>query len=67
MNNQMQMIINNALNNSQMMQNPMFANAVNMYRRGDVQGLKNMAENVCRENGTSVNDVSNRIKQQFGL
>ena len=67
MNNAMNMIINNAINNSQIMQNPMVANAFNMYRNGDVNGLRNLAENVCKQKGMNVDEVSKQLKQQFGM
>ena len=34
------------MNNSQIMQNPIARNALEMYKSGDSQGLKSMAENL---------------------
>ena len=65
--NIMQMIINKMMNSPQMQNNPMARNALEMYRSGDVKGLQNMAENICKENGTTTEDVKNRIMQQFGM
>lgn len=65
--NPMQMIINKMMNSPQMQNNPMARNALEMYRSGDVKGLQNMAENICKENGTTTEDVKNRIMQQFGM
>ena len=65
--NPMQMIINKMMNSPQMQNNPMVRNAMEMYRSGDVKGLQNMAENICKENGTTTEDVKNKIMQQFGM
>lgn len=65
--NPMQMIINKMMNSTQMQNNPIARNALEMYRSGDIKGLQNMAENICKENGTTTEDVKNRIMQQFGM
>ena len=65
--NQMQMIINKMMSSPQMQNNPMVQNAMRMYQNGDTKGLQNMAENLCRENGTTTEDVKNKIMQQFGI
>ena len=65
--NPMQMIINKMMNSPQMQNNPIARNALEMYRSGDVKGLQNMAENICKENGTTTEDVKNKIMQQFGM
>lgn len=62
MNNPQQML-NMILNNSQAMQNPIFANAVNLYKQNDVQGLQQIAQNLCKSKGISIDDV----KRQIGL
>ena len=65
--NPMQMIINKMMNSPQMQNNPIARNALEMYRSGDIKGLQNMAENICKENGTTTEDVKNKIMQQFGM
>ena len=65
--NPMQMIINKMMSSPQIKSNPMAKNALEMYRNGDTKGLQNMAENLCRENGTTTEDVKNKIMQQFGM
>jgi hypothetical protein len=62
-----QAFMNQMKNNSQMMQNPMIRNAMDMYQRGDTKGLQNMAENLCRERGTSPQEVQEALKKQLGL
>ena len=58
-----QVILNTILNNSQMMQNPVMNNAINLYRNNDTQGLKSLAENICKERGITVD----QIRQQIGI
>ena len=55
------------MNNSQIMQNPMVRNALEMYKNGDSQGLKSMAENLCKERGTTLQQIQDMIKNQFGM
>ena len=62
-----QAFMNQMKNNSQMMQNPMIRNAMDMYQRGDTKGLQNMAENLCKERGTSPQEVQEALKKQLGL
>jgi hypothetical protein len=62
-----QAFMNQMKNNNQMMQNPMIRNAMDMYQRGDTKGLQNMAENLCRERGTSPQEVQEALKKQLGL
>lgn len=58
-----QVILNTILNNSQMMQNPVMNNAISLYRNNDTQGLKSLAENICKEKGITVD----QIRQQIGI
>ena len=55
------------MDNSQVMQNPMAKNAIEMYQKGDTKGLQDMAENLCKERGTTVDDVKSQIMDQFGM
>ena len=55
------------MNNSQIMQNPIARNALEMYKSGDSQGLKSMAENLCKERGTTPQQIQDMIKNQFGI
>lgn len=62
-----QTFIQQMMNNSQIMQNPMAKNAIQMYQKGDTQGLQAMAENLCKERGTTPQQVQEMIKKQFGM
>ena len=55
------------MDNSQVMQNPMAKNAIEMYQKGDTKGLQDMAENLCKERGTTVDEVKSQIMAQFGM
>ena len=62
-----QEFIQQIMNNSQIMQNPMAKNAMEMYKSGDMQGLQSMAENLAKERGTTVDDMKSQIMAQFGM
>ena len=62
-----QAFVQGMMNNGQVMSNPLAKNAMEMYKKGDMQGLQNMAQNLAKERGTSVEDVRNSIMQQFGM
>ena len=55
------------MENSQVMQNPIAKNAMEMYQKGDTKGLQSMAENLCKERGTTPQQVQEMIKKQFGM
>ena len=59
--------LQNMMGNSQIMNNPMAKNAMEMYQKGDTDGLKQMAENLCREKGMDPKEVLNKLKSNFGL
>ena len=59
--------IQQMMNNSQIMQNPMAKNAMELYQKGDTQGLQAMAENLAKERGTTTQQVQEIIKKQFGM
>ena len=62
-----QAFIQQIMNNSQIMQNPIAKNAIEMYQKGDTQGLQAMAENLAKERGTTPQQVQEIIKKQFGM
>ena len=47
--------------------NPIIKNAIEMYQRGDKDGINQLAQNLCKERGTSYDEMINQIKNQFGL
>jgi len=58
-----QIMLNKILNNNQFMNNPMFANAMNMYKQNDIKGLQELAQKIAKEKGTDIN----KIRSQIGL
>ena len=62
-----QAFIQQMMNNSQITQNPIAKNAIQMYQKGDMQGLQAMAENLAKERGTTPQQVQEIIKKQFGM
>lgn len=59
MNRQMQRMLSKMMKSPQVQNNPMARNAMEMYQNGDTQGLKSMAENLCKERGIT----TDRAKQ----
>jgi len=56
-----QAFINQFANSSQIANNPAARNALNMLQSGDNEGLRKMAENLCREHGTTPENVLRQI------
>ena len=54
------------MDNNQVMQNPMAKNAIEMAQNGNMQGIEQMARNLCKEKGLNADDVFNQIKSGFG-
>lgn len=62
-----QQFLQNAMQNTQLMQNPIFKNTVDMMQKGDNKGLEEMARNLCAEKGINPDDALKQIKSQFGM
>lgn len=62
-----QAFLQNAMSNSQINQNPIAKNAFNMYQRGDLNGINELAENICREKGINRQDFEREIRSKFGM
>lgn len=62
-----QNVLKQLMGNSQIANNPMATNAMEMFQSGNIDGLKSLAENLAKEKGTTVDDVRNGIMQQFGM
>lgn len=62
-----QSMIQKMMGNNQIIGNPMAKNAMEMFQKGDTDGLKSLAENLAKERGTTVDDVRNGLMQQFGM
>ena len=62
-----QAFIQQMMNNSQIMQNPMIKNTVQMAQNGDTKGIEQLARNLCKEKGINADDMFNQIKDKFGM
>ena len=58
-----QALMQNILNNPQLSQNPMMHSALELYNKGDVQGLQNLAQNLAKSQGVSLDD----LRKNFGI
>lgn len=56
-----QILLNNILKNNQLLQNPMFNNAMQMFQRNDEKGLQELAEKIAKEKGTNITDIRTRL------
>ena len=61
-----QAFLQQMMNNSQVMRNPMAKNAIEMAQNGNMQGIEQMARNLCKEKGLNADDVFNQIKSGLG-
>lgn len=63
--NAIQAILNQMINSPQVQNNPMAKNAMQMYQNGDTNGLKSMAENLCKERGITIDEAKQKIMSVF--
>lgn len=54
-------ILQTIQNNKAMLSNPIVQNTMRMYKNHDTEGLKKLAENLCKEKGVSVDDVRRKL------
>lgn len=62
-----QQLMQTLMGNAQLMRDPRAQRAMSLIQTNDTQGLKEMAENMCREYGVSADDMKNQIMQAFGI
>lgn len=63
--NPMNIIKNKIMNDPQIKNNPMAQNAMHMIQSGNTQGLKSMAENMCKERGITVEQAKEEVMKLF--
>lgn len=61
-----QQLLQQFMNNPQVANNPMAKSAFEMLQKNDTEGLKEMAENLCKEKGTTPEQVKEIFSKQFG-
>lgn len=47
--------------------NPIVKNAIEMYQKGDKDGIDKLAQNLCHEKGLNMQDIEKQIKSQLGM
>lgn len=62
MNNFVNMLLSN---NPNMKNNPIVQNALQMAQQNDSQGLKQLAENVCKERGVEINKLIQNLQGMY--
>lgn len=55
------------MNNSQIMQNPMARNIIDMVQKGDVTGIEQMGRNIAKEKGIDFDKAFSDFKKQFPI
>lgn len=60
-----QQFLQQIANNNQLMSNPMMKNTIQMAQQGNMQGIEQIARNLCKEKGLNADDVFNQIKSRF--
>lgn len=60
-----QQFIQQIMGNSQIMDNPMAKNVIDMAQNGNMQGIEQMARNLCKEKGLDADQVMQQIKSRF--
>ena len=63
--NPQQAIQNIIESNPNIQNNPLAQNAMKMYKNGDTKGLQNMAENMCKERGITVDQAKQQVMGMF--
>ena len=61
-----QAMLKQMLGNNQIISNPIMKNALEMAQNGNMQGIEQMARNLCKEKGLNADDVFNQIKSGLG-
>jgi len=62
-----QEFIQQMMNNSQIMQNPMARNIIDMAQKGDVEGIEQMGRNIAKEKGIDFDKAFSDFKKQFPI
>ena len=58
-------IVNQIMNNPKFKNNTVMQNAIRMYQQGDEKGLVELCNNVCKNNGTSYEEMKNKANGMF--
>ena len=62
-----QAFIQQMMNNSQVMRNPIAKNIIDMAQKGDVEGIEQMGRNIAKERGIDFDKAFSDFKKQFPI
>ena len=62
-----QAFIQQMMNNSQVMHNPIAKNIIDMAQKGDVEGIEQMGRNIAKEKGIDFDKAFSDFKKQFPI
>ena len=62
-----QQFLQSMMGNSQIMQNPMARNIIDMAKKGDVEGIEQMGRNIAKEKGIDFDKAFSDFKKQFPI
>ena len=62
-----QEFIQQMMNNSQVMRNPIAKNIIDMAQKGDVEGIEQMGRNIAKERGIDFDKAFSDFKKQFPI
>ena len=62
-----QAFIQQMMNNSQVMRNPIAKNIIDMAQKGDVEGIEQMGRNIAKEKGIDFDKAFSDFKKQFPI
>ena len=62
-----QQFLQSMISNSQIMQNPMARNIIDMAQKGDVEGIEQMGRNIAKEKGIDFDKAFSDFKKQFPI
>ena len=62
-----QQFLQSMIGNSQIMQNPMARNIIDMAQKGDVAGIEQMGRNIAKEKGIDFDKAFSDFKKQFPI
>ena len=62
-----QQFLQSMIGNSQIMQNPMARNIIDMAQKGDVAGIEQMGRNIAKERGIDFDKAFSDFKKQFPI
>ena len=62
-----QQFLQSMIGNSQIMQNPIARNIIDMAQKGDVAGIEQMGRNIAKEKGIDFDKAFSDFKKQFPI